>query len=327
MKKLPNNKLGIFLILTGALLILSQISHAQTALRTFTIVPPAVEKALNPGERTEGILKVINDSEETLVFTVTMRDFVVEDSKGTPKFLPQNSLDNRYSAANWIAVSPTTFSLLPHKRQELNYFIQVPGNARPGGHYAAVVYKPASGGNIQGSGSSVSTQIGSLFYVGVNGDIKESASILSFLSKSFQEYGPVSMAAKIKNNGDLHIKPQGNISVYNFLGQRVDLKGLPENNIFPGGVVRDYQQNVGSKIMVGPYTAKLLASYGKNNNLPLTAAFTFWVFPWRLVLLLVLIIIAAVLGYLYIQRGKNKDITPPKEGKEEPETSTEPQKA
>ena len=96
-------------------------------------------------------------------------------------------------------------------------------------------------------------------------------------------------------------------------GRRVQISALQGDNIFPGGVTRDYQNQVGSKIMIGPYTARLLASYGVNNNLPLAATVSFWVFPWRITVLIILIIIAIILGAMYIRKREKMKTNKEKE--------------
>lgn len=274
--------------------------------RTITIVPPTVSVSVDPGGKSEGVLKVINDSEETLTFAAIMRDFIVEDSIGTPKILPPDMLsDKRFSAASWIGVYPDTFTIEPHQKQELNYYLQTPPDARPGGHYSAVVYTPTNTDGPQGSGASVNAQIGTLFYVGINGPITEKAEVSKYFANPFQEYGPVNIQTQIKNLGDLHIRPKGNITITNIFGGKVAELSLDEQNIFPGGIARDYENSFGKGFLIGPYTAKFIASYGKNNNLPLMATVTFWVFPWKITLVIILLVIAIILGAKYMKK-RNK---------------------
>src|SRR5665811_1546598 len=146
--KLPNifkNKKAIIPLVLASLILLIFVAVKVNAQekRTMTIVPPTVSVTIDPGGKSEGVLKVINDSEETLTFTAIMRDFIVEDSIGTPKILPPDMLsDKRFSASNWIAVYPSNFTIEPHQKQELNYYLQTPPDARPGGHYAAIIYTP-----------------------------------------------------------------------------------------------------------------------------------------------------------------------------------------
>ena len=328
--KLPNifkNKKAIIPLILALLILLIFVAVKVNAQekRTMTIVPPTVSVTIDPGGKSEGVLKVINDSEETLIFTAIMRDFIVEDSIGTPKILPPDMLsDKRFSASNWIAVYPSNFTIEPHQKQELNYYLQTPPDARPGGHYAAIIYTPDTTGGTQGSGASVNAQIGTLFYVGINGPITEKAEVSKFFANPFQEYGPVNIQAQIKNLGDLHIKPKGNITVTNLFGGKVAELALDEQNIFPGGIARDYENSFGKGFLIGPYTAKLVASYGKDNNLPLMATVTFWIFPWKITLVVILLVIAIILGTKYMKKrnkGKSekKDNTPVEQTTETPQ--------
>lgn len=290
----------------AAILGLALKIHAQETVRTITIVPPAVEQNVNPGDIREGKLKVVNDGNEPLTFNATIRDYVVEDNHGTPLILPPNTLSNKYSGAAWVGVTPYSFTVPPHQRQELNYYLQVPLDAKPGGHYAAVVYEPTKTLGVEGTGTGVNTQIGTLFYFNVAGQITEQASVIKFFTKAFQEYGPIKITTEILNNGDLHIKPRGSIVLKNMLGQKVEEKALEEHNIFPARSLV-FENVFGKKFMMGKYTAQLLATYGKNNNQTLTALVTFYVFPWKAatVTLLVLIIII-LLALLFTKRKKNR---------------------
>lgn len=297
---------SIFILSSLYFLLYTNVAHAQNQ-RTMTIVPPSVVVTLDPSGRSEGILKVINDSDTALSFKAVMRDFTVEDSEGTPKILPPDSItDKRFSASKWVAIYPAEFTVEPHAKQELNYYIQTPADARPGGHYAAVMYTPAVVGGLQGSGASVSTQIGTLFYVAINGPITEKAEVSKFLANPFQEYGPVNILTQVRNLGDLHIKPNGTIMVSNLFGGKVAEFKLEEKNIFPGGITRNYVNTLNKNFLVGPYTAKFTGTYGKNNNLPLIASVTFWVFPWKITLVIILVIVALILGKKYMNKNKGK---------------------
>ncbi len=288
-------------------------------VQTFTVTPPSVTVTGNPGYYTEGTMGVINDSDLPLTFKAEMHDFIVTDTIGTPEILPPNSLMKTYSAAAWMGVSPDTFTIQPKQRQNLNYYIQVPKDARPGGHYAAVVFVPVQPkGQTQNTGAQVNGQIGTLFSIAVNGQIKESATVSKFFANNFQEYGPVNIQTQIKNFGDLHITPKGYITVTDMLGRKAILP-LAEHNIFPMAA-RDYENTFGGHLMFGRFKAELLASYGVNNNLPLMATMYFWVFPWKIVVVVTLVIVALILGLLYYRKYGFKKPTPVK--KAEPKEPT-----
>ncbi len=309
MKILPKTNKKIFLVSLFFLVLFYPLSfilypsatHAQEAPRTMTIVPPAKDFTMNPGDRTEGQLKFINDGETPLSITVTTQDFLVEDTHGTPIVLPAGTLGKRFSAAAWIGVLPSTFTVAPHQKQIVTFYLNVPADARPGGHYAAIVYSPSNLLGVKGTGASVQTKIGTLFSLDVAGQITEEAVVSNFTSDGFSEYGPVHIFTQIKNYGDLHIKPLGEIVVKNMFGQRVAVLPFDAHNIFPTAA-RDYVNLFDGQWMIGRYSAQFLATYGRHNNLPLMASLTFFVFPWKVTLILILLIIAAILGWLVWER-------------------------
>jgi len=295
--------------------ILIQRAGAQEAVRTITVIPPSESiPPLNPGEKWEGVLHVINQSTSPLIFKIDVKDFTVVDSIGTPNLLPPGVLDSRFAASSWIAVSPQTFTVQPGQRQDIDYYLQIPLGARPGGHYAAVSYTPINSTSEKGTGVAVRQEIGTLFYIAVKGPIKEQATVSKFFANNFQEYGPVNILTQITNFGDLHINPTGYIKVSDILG-REKILPLDSHNIFPGGVARNYENSF-SGLFIGRFKAELIATYGTKNNLPLTAVVYFWIFPWKLTIVVVLIVIAVILALLLYRKKKEGG----KSDKTEPET-------
>ena len=156
--------------------------------------------------------------------------------------------------------------------------------------------------------------MGSLFYLNVSGPINEKAKVSKFATNSFAEYGPVKILTQIKNMGDLHILPQGKITVTGLLLK--ESQDLVSQNIYPE-TARDFENSFGSTLMLGRYKAELIGSYGQENNLPLVATMYFWVFPWKLVLIIVLVIVAVVLGRLYYKKRLKNGPKASEEPKEE----------
>jgi hypothetical protein len=301
--KIENLKFKIiFLLLISYFLFLisAPAAAAQESIRAFTISPPAIEVRLSPGEKTEGVLKIINDSSEPLTFTTTMQDFIVKDNIGTPQILPPDTLSNKYSGAKWVAVYPSTVTVAPHKSEKLNYYIQVPSDARPGGRYAAIVYTPISTIAVKGTGASVQTSVGTLFYVTVKGPVNESASVSGFKAPGLVENGPVNISTQITNLSDIHITPQAKITLTNLFGGKSDQVSLAKYNIFPEAA-RNYENKIGKGFMFGPYKANLAGVYG-TASLPLAASVSFWVIPWRLILFIIFLVVAISVGYWYLRR-------------------------
>lgn len=317
MIKLPKIQLKKKLIASITLLFvisIISIATAQEVQRTYTVINPAVAHTLKPGQTAEGVTKVINQSNVPLIFKLNVQDYIVTDTKGTPNFLPPDTLNSKYSAAAWIGVTPSTFTLKPGATQVINYYIQIPLDARPGGHYAGIVYAPTTKAQEEATGGTVNTQVGSLFYLNVSGPINEKAKVSKFATNSFAEYGPVKILTQIKNMGDLHISPQGKITVTGLLFK--ESSDLISQNIYPE-TARDFENSFGSTLMLGRYKAELIGSYGQENNLPLVATMYFWVFPWKLAVIITLVVVAIILGTVYYRRKKKSTPKAPEEPKGE----------
>ncbi len=302
--------LVVFCALTTCYLLLTTGVNAQSQLsRSFTISPPSIKIALNPGSKTEKIIKITNHTDQPLVFSSNVIDFIVTDKSGTPELLPPDSkVDNKYAASTWATVLPDSFIVPAGKAVSTTVYIQVPGDAHPGGRYFSVAFKP-SGTDFAGTGAAVNTVAASLVYLTVNGPTKESARVTSFVAPNFSEFGPINFTTEIKNLGDIHANPKGVIEVKDMFGKKVFGTALESNvNIFPG-TSRIYKSKLDTKWLFGKFNASFSGYYGATNNLPLTATLSFWVIPYKLiVLVLAAIVLTIILVVTMKKRHANEEV-------------------
>jgi hypothetical protein len=273
-------------------------ANAQTT-RGFVVSPPTIQFELEPGARAEKVIKVTNNSAEATEFVVNIQDFIVTDSKGTPELLPEGVLpDNKYAASTWATVLPDRFTIQPGQSKTTTLYLQVPGDARPGGKYVSVAFRPQTAGMPESSGAKINTVIGALVYLTVEGDITEKAQITQFSAPNFSEYGPIPFKTEVLNLGDLHINPKASVEVKDMLGRKVYSYALDNINIFPG-TSRVYQNSWETKWLFGRFTASITGYYGQS-NLPLTAIASFWVIPYKLItaILLAVAIVVTITFYL-----------------------------
>ncbi len=295
----------ILLLVTSCLLPVGKV-NAQI-FQSITISPPISELNLKPSQSANGIINISNNSKEDLFFTSRARDFIVEDDKGTPIMLDPDTLSNKYSASSWIAIDPPaggkSFTVKPGERKPIQYTINVPKDARPGGHYASILFTstPQNNSALQNS-ASVQTEIGSLISIVIAGPIVKNAVVSKFLANSFQEYGPVKIDSQITNQSDIHISPQGTITITDMLNRTIDSQILPIKRIFPQAK-KNYENSFGTKLMIGRFKAVLNATYA--DNLPLQASFYFWIIPWEIIAIIILLIITLILGFQLWRRKKN----------------------
>jgi hypothetical protein len=306
-----------FAYLTICLFAYSNKVHAQELqILPLTVIPPKQEVLINPGEKFSTSVKFLNQSDTPITGTLSVLDFIVEDEAGTPLFLdnPQvigtTQIPAKYSAAQWMTTSQDNLTIAGKGNVSVPVTITVPKGAAPGGRYAAVLFQPSGsltlGNPTSGQETPIAIRLASLVYIRVAGPITEKATVTEFTGPTFLEYGPIGITTKILNEGNYHITPKGTISLKNMFGQTIGKTDLEAKNIFPG-TTRTYLSQLGSKLMIGKFTANLNATYGETGKL-LTSTITLWIFPWKIALAVLLAAIIIILsGTTWYRRMKKKE--------------------
>jgi hypothetical protein len=147
--------------------------------------------------------------------------------------------------------------------------------------------------------------------VTVNGPVSEKLTITDFTvnkaektQKIFQS-GPVNFVEHVKNEGNVHEQPAGHVVITDMFGRKVASVNvnLPPRNILPAST-RKFEQPldktvIGKKKLFGRYKADLSVVYGKDKKTA-TSSLTFWVIPYRLVAIVIVLLVA---GFFAIRFG------------------------
>ncbi len=269
------------------------------------ISPVRIEDIVDPGETITKFVKVANESGQEKTLYVYLRDFKAEGEMGKPKLIVPGSEDG-YFLANWIDITREGIHFNPWEEKTVQFQIHVPKNIGPGGYYGAILFgaqppKLNVEGEDKGAGMAIAQQTGCLVLLQVSGDIIEQAEIREFSAdKNFYSTPfKVNFLIRIRNSGNVHVKPHGAISIKNMLGHEVAQVKVNDKgaNILPNSI-RRFQIDWEGKNGFGKYTAELGLSYGIAVNKggkgkqSIFSIITFWIIPWR-------IIIPSVLGFLF----------------------------
>ena len=293
MKIQTAQKTIIFLIIALLSTAFTKVAIAQSALG-LTAIPPRLEITGKPGEIVTKEIKVRNESKTEKIIFTSVRDFIVTDDLGTPLQIENtNQSDNRWAASAWIQTSPSQIKLKPGETKSLVLTVIVPEDALAGGHYAMVLHTPQNDISIDQTGAAVETNVGTLVYITIPGDITENAQIKDFSAPKFSEYGPIDFKTIITNLSDIHITPAGSINIYNAFGIKTSQIKLDNTNIFPY-TSREFLNTLDRKLMLGRYKAQINAAYGTTGQL-LSATLFFWVLPYKLIALALAIVIVIIL--------------------------------
>lgn len=294
-----------------SLLVLTVFGVLPSTVSAITLSPTRFEISGNPGETLEYELSIINDQQNAENYYVDFANFEAAGETGDPSFTePSEGL------GTWIKMNQENIGVGPQEEKKIPFKIEIPKDASPGGYFAVIFFgnKPS---NISDRNVGVGSQAGVLILLSVLGEVKEQAGIFDFNTKNkqfFYKTLPVDFEYRLKNEGADRIKPVGKIRIHNTLFIPTEkLDANPSSgNVLPGST-RKYnvtwvesarEKNFREKdnflgkfldnavyewknFALGFYTANLKVVHGINETR--TNDFTFFfVFPWELVILLLI---------------------------------------
>jgi hypothetical protein len=268
------------------------IAHAQKNSNVGLIVhPSSFEFTQSPGETSTGTVTLDNQQVQAVKVRVDLRNFVAQGEEGSVSLTTD---DTSYSLAKWIKVTPETIDVPAHSSSEFTFTVTVPKNAEPGGHFGSIVFTTVPPA-IKGTGAVLSLEVASLISLEIPGDVAEKAVIKSFtVDKPFYEFGPVTFATRINNQGGRHISIHGSIIAKGWFGQKFIIPLYPPENILPNATKR-IETVLKNKLLVGPFTAELVATYGTHNQ-QLSANVEFKTFPVRYGVIILVVLFLLLLA-------------------------------
>jgi hypothetical protein len=282
------------MLAVAAVCLFPHLLFAQGSV-TFSVSPTIFDLSANPGQSWRSTIRVINANPYELTVTVTPVNFTPSEDGGTPQFIPvATSTKDGSSLAEWIT-TPTALVVNAEQTAELPLLISVPNNAPPGGYYAALLISTQSVNDGEKRTQVLTSQvISSLVFLRVSGELVETSSIRSFRSTDYIVNRPTAtFELRIENKGNVHVQPQGEITITNMWGQKRGT--IPVNqqtlfgNVLPNSV-RRYAFDWTSEWSIsdiGRYTAEATLAYGYESKQFMSAETSFWVIPWKIILSLI----------------------------------------
>ncbi len=296
-----------------------------------SLSPTFVSLVTDPGQETSSQFKVINNSNAQENLKIELAKFEVTQAGAS---LTLQDLGPEDDFAKWITITPQAFSLSPNQSQTVRFSIAPPKDAALGYYYGLVVrrQKEVTTKEIKQTVVTGAPALPVLLEVR-SPNAKRELQLMEFTTdKAFYEYLPVKFSVKVKNTGNIHIVPTGNVFVD--WGKKKDVALLSANpargNILPqaerifdtswedGLIVRGadgktkWDLTKADRFRIGRYTATLLLVYDNGQrDIPLEATVSFWVFPWKIVIGILVILYFAFIGlkgtiYTYVRKFRNR---------------------
>jgi hypothetical protein len=130
------------LSIIGLILILPEIVIAQqpTSLG-LSVAPQVFELDIFPGEKIEKKIDLKNLSEVPMPILVKVTDFTAQENSGEMEF-DESLQDPSIASRKWFEIENPNFILESSERREVQFSINIPENAEPGGHYSVMLFEP-----------------------------------------------------------------------------------------------------------------------------------------------------------------------------------------
>jgi len=301
-KKLFLPVFALLTILTLSYAFLSRAAEESGAAEGLTVSPPIREVSLKPGEIYSDTVRLTNPTQNVVELYPKTMNFEARGEGGDPSFYEADDTNHKYALASWISYDQPKIALAPQQVVEFKYQMKVPLDAEPGGHYGVIFFATNPPEKTEGTSQvSIASMVGSLILVRIPGNIKEEGLLEKFYSlKNLYVTTPVVFNTLVKNTGNIHFKPEGEIKIKNLWGGEVAsmVFNAAKGNVLPDSS-RKFEEKWAPatepfyKQPIGRFTANLQLEYGEAAK-GLTSVVAFWVFPkWFIVTVAILLLALA----------------------------------
>ncbi|MGH7246081.1 MAG: hypothetical protein ACREGI_04050 [Candidatus Levyibacteriota bacterium] len=318
------------LILLALFLGSTHIALAQQSEFNLSTTPHAFDLTSLPGQKISKTIKVRNNTDTSLSLSVTIKK-LIPDRSGQILISDFTSSEDYQ---HWLTIDSSSISALPKEWVDVPFTITIPKDAAYGYYYAILLSASQNQQAVNTPQAKLTGAIAIpvLLDVQKNGT-SFSGKLTNFVTSSgFYEYLPVTFLTTFVNMGNVHIKPHGDIFITDWKGTQV--ASLPVNkdlgSILPNGTrvfATDWNDSFITKdpkivdnkvatdkngnptyelhlhfdrvlhLRMGKYIAHaLLVVSTDTKDISYEQTTTFWVFPWKIILGMLVFVLLAGIG-------------------------------
>lgn len=306
-------------------------TSAQDGSLRIVTSPLPISLVTAPGTSISTALKVKNAGTEPENLRIDIMKFTAYEDTGKPAL---HDLEPTDAFGRWVRFSEPSFTVLPEEWKTITATFDVPVDASFGYYYAFVFTRVKDKEDLAPQETAVVGGTATLVLLEARvPNAKREIAVTEFKTdKTVYEFLPTRFTVSLKNSGNVHIAPRGNIFLSKGNDKNIALldlnaskgsilpnstrtfeanwkDGFPvyEETVENGVVVLDtlgqqthrlvWNFENASHLRIGKYTAKLLLVYDDGTrDVPIEGMVSFWVMPWRLLLAALFVIIFFSIG-------------------------------
>ncbi len=224
------------------------------------VSPAIIESVLTPDTLAKTKIQIFNNSRFPIPMKAFARSFIATEDLS-------HADSDKFDSSSWITLNPADFILQPGEHKEIEVMILPDKHAEPGGHYATIYFQPLVPESVLSSDSTfLSSRVGVLAFFVVKGDIKENAEISNVKYPRFVYKNPINFDIVLKNTGNVHILPVGELKLKNILTGAIDSVEIKPNVVLPE-TEKTSEYLVSPKMPFGIYDASIFLQYGSDRRI------------------------------------------------------------
>ena len=303
MQRTLNTILGIVLL---SLSIVPVVTSAQEG-SAFSLTPVVVHEKAKAREILKKTLTLTNNSNRPFNLYASVNN--LDTQVGLQEFKVLSETDLSKSLANWIEITRGVIELAPGETRQVPYLVHVNLRAQPGLYHAKITFSEGPT-RVDAEDSAYKSDLA--ITLEVLDDAKEHLQLGTFSpDKPFFSGSDASFSYTLENNGNRALSPRGELRIFNRKGEEVaaiEVNG--DGKVLEPSTTDQLATAWGSAKRLGKYKAFLDVEYGETQRGSVQDTVYFWVFPWKEVLVIfVILAIATILGTLYLH---NKYVRKPR---------------
>jgi hypothetical protein len=184
---------------------------------SITMSPTSRSYRVDAGKSINDKLTIVNDGAKAYDFLVYARPYSVSNEAYDPNFTATPTNADVYG---WVQFPKTKYHLESGKSTTVDFTINVPAAATPGGHYGVIFVEtqPAANEAIPASGVIRKKRVGSIIYATVNGAYKTAGEAVSAEIPFWQVQPPLHTTVTAKNTGNTDFTDSVRLTVKDVFG-------------------------------------------------------------------------------------------------------------
>lgn len=317
-----------------------------------TTSPLPIQLVTTPNNPISTDLRVQNSGTQPAAIKVSLLKFKSSGETGKPLLIKPEKGD---TYLDWATFSKTHFIAQPDEWNNIKMTISPPADAAFGYYYAVLFSQDTSGVEAGAKTSKLAGATATLVLLDVQvpGE-KRKLEVTSFKTDhKLYEYLPVNFNVAVKNTGNVHVVPAGDI----FISRGHNSKNLAvlsfnpnAGNVLPQStrdftvswedgfpafkIKRDENDQILSdkkgkpieelkydltktgKLRFGHYYAHLLVTYSDGDkDVPIEAEVGFWVIPWKVIAVVSIVVILVLIGLYSVLKSVKPKLGKKKNGR------------